>query len=170
MAVAGCGDDHPRAAPKAVLPSMDRQPAATAGGACQLLDYDDIQTQLGVRFDIAASGNVDATYTCVLQPAATELPDLSLAVTATQVDTTTFKSSVAPKGGASVSELGKIAYSQSVPAADGAGPALEVGWLSANQRLIVLRYTAADGTAGDDVQALLPKVVDLAKLVDLTGI
>jgi hypothetical protein len=168
LAGAGCGADHAGAA-RLVAPAVVRQPAAAAGGACQLLDYDVIQARLGVRFDMAASGNVDATYTCVLQPAKAELPDLSLAVTATQADTATFKNSVTPKGAATVSGLGKIAYSVSVPAGGGAGPGVEVGWLSGNQRLIILRYRSPGATASGDANAILPKVVDLAKAIDLTS-
>jgi hypothetical protein len=166
---AGCGAGGDSAA-RLVTPSPTRQPAAEAGGACQLLDYDVIQAQLGVRFDIAASGNVDATYTCILQPAKSDLPDLSLAVTATQADASVFKTSVEPKGGATVSDLGKVAYSAPVAAGGGAGPGIEVGWLSGNQRLIILRYRGPDGAAAGDANALLPKMVALAKAIDLTSV
>ncbi|GIH13759.1 hypothetical protein [Rugosimonospora africana] len=164
---AGCGGDD---APVGTFipPVASREPAESAGGACQLFDYDVIKAQLGIDFDIAASGNVDATYTCVLQQTESGVPDLSLAVTATEADNETFKKTVTPKGSASVSGLGKIAYSSSVAAGSGAGPGLEVGWLSGNQRLIVLRYRSANGTAGGDVNALLPKLVALAKQIDLS--
>jgi hypothetical protein len=168
---AGCGPARNRDDRLgATRPSPVRQPAAVAGGACQLLDYDVIEAQLGVRFDISASSTSDATYTCVVQPASAELPDLSLAVTASEADATIFKSTVAPKGGTPVSDLGKVAYSAGIPAGDGAGPGLEVGWLSGNQRLITLRYRGADGTAGGDVDALQPKLVALAKKIDLTSV
>jgi hypothetical protein len=153
---------------KFVMPSPSREPAEEAGGACQLLDYDVIQSQMGLTFDIAASGNVDATYTCVLQQTQGDLPDLSLAVTATTADTATFKTTVAPKGSSTVNDLGKAAYSAAVAAGSGAGPGYEVGWLSANQRLIILRYRSANGTASGDVSPLLPKLIALAQKIDIT--
>jgi hypothetical protein len=145
-------------------------PAALAGGACQLLDYDIVEAELGVRFALAASATNAATFTCVLQPAAAGEPDLSLAVTATLADESVFRTSVVPKGATVLSDLGKIGYQVAVPAVAGVGPGLEVGWLSANQRLMVVRYHSADGTAAAGVNALLPKLVELARKIDLTTV
>jgi hypothetical protein len=144
------------------------QPAALSGGACQLLDYDVVEAAIGVRFAIAASATSAATFTCVLQPDGADLPDLSLAVTATEADMSVFRTSVVPKGGTTIEDLGKLGYRVGVPASATAGPGVEVGWLSANQRLMVLRYRSATGTAQGDVDALAPKLVDLAKKIDLT--
>jgi hypothetical protein len=171
LAGTACSGGRAGAGPaKLVAPSPTRVPAALAGGACQLLDFDVIEAQLGVSFGLAAAATSDATYTCVVQPAAADLPDLSLAVTPTKADATVFKNSVQPKGGAAVGSLGKIAYSVSVPAGGGAGQGIEVTWLSANQRLISLRYRSPNGTAAGDVSALLPKLVGLAKVIDLTNV
>jgi hypothetical protein len=150
--------------------SATRQPAALAGGACQLLDYDVIDAQLGTRFDVAASAVNGATFTCALRPAGAGEPDLSLAVTATEADQSVFRSTVMPKGSAVIQDLGKVGYQTGVPAAGGAGPGLEVGWLSGNQRLMVLRYRSAGGTAAPDVSALLPKLVQLARKIDMTTV
>jgi len=67
-----------------------------------------------------------------------------------------------------IEDLGKVGYRLPVAAGGGAGPGLEIGWLSANQRLMVLRYRSADGAAGADLDALVPKLVDLAKKIDMT--
>ncbi len=167
LGAAGCRDgDQPVGT--FVPPVASREPAESAGGACQLFDYDVVKAQLGIDFDIAASGNVKATYTCVLQQTDGDVPDLSLAVTATEADTDTFTKTVKPKGSASVSGLGKVAYSSSVAAGGGAGPGLEVGWLSGNQRLITLRYRSTDGTPSGAVNGLLSKLVALAKQIDLS--
>jgi hypothetical protein len=167
LGAAGCRDGD---APVGtfVPPVASREPAESAGGACQLFDYDVVKAQLGIDFDIAASGNVNATYTCVLQQTDGDVPDLSLAVTATEADTETFTKTVKPKGSASVSGLGKVAYSSPVAAGGGAGPGLEVGWLSGNQRLIILRYRSPNGTASGAVNGLLSKLVALAKQIDLS--
>jgi hypothetical protein len=150
--------------------SATRQPAALSGGACQLLDYDTVEAALGVRFAVAASATSGATFTCVLQPDGAGEPDLSLAVTATEADQSVFRTSVVPKGAAVIQDLGKVGYQLGVPAGGGAGPGLEVGWLSGNQRLMVLRYRTAGDAAGTDVNALLPKLVELARKIDLTTV
>ncbi|GAA5181580.1 hypothetical protein GCM10023322_16580 [Rugosimonospora acidiphila] len=169
LVAAGCGPDPSDTdLGSVVLPTPTGQPAEESGGACQLLDFDEIQAQIGVTFGVAASGNQGNTYTCVLQQTQANLPDLSLALTPSTVDLTTFKKKVSPKGSSSVNELGKVAYSVAVPAGNGAGPGLEVGWLSGNQRLIVLRYQSPNGTAAGDLNALLPKLITLAKQIDLT--
>jgi hypothetical protein len=170
LAGSGCGGPAGAFTARSDPPSAatSRQPAELAGGACQLLDYDTVQAAIGTSFAIAASGTSGATFTCVLEPAQGTLPDLSLAVTATEADPSVFRSSVVPKGATVIEDLGKVGYRLPVPAAGGVGPGLEVGWLSANQRLIVLRYRTANGTAGTDLDALVPKLVDLAKKIDMT--
>jgi hypothetical protein len=168
---AGCGRpaagaDRPTQAPA----SPTRLPAATAGGACQLLDFDRIAATVGTRFDVAAASQTGVTYTCVVEQTGANLPDLSLSVASTQADVGIFKSTVMPSGAASVADLGKSGYSAAVPAGSGAGPGVEVGWLSGNQRLITLRLRTRAGTAPADVVALLPKLVTLAKQIDMTTV
>jgi hypothetical protein len=170
LAAAGCGGLAGAAATSSNPPGApaSRQPAALAGGACQLVDYDVVAAAIGTNFAVAASGTNGATFTCVLEPSQGSLPDLSLAVTATAADPYVFRSSVVPKGATVIEDLGKVGYRLPVAAGGGAGPGLEVGWLSANQRLMVLRYRTPGGTAGSDLDALVPKLVDLAKKIDMT--
>jgi hypothetical protein len=169
LAASGCSGNANAVADKAPTSaaSATRPPAAVAGGACQLLDYDVVEAELGVRFALAASA---ATFTCVLQPVGADEPDLTLAVTATLADESVFRASVVPKGATVLSTVGKIGYQIGVPTAAGVGPGLEVGWLSANQRLMLLRYHSAEGTAAADVNALQPKLVELARKIDLTTV
>lgn len=159
-------------APRAAASSADpvRQPAEYAGGACQLMNFDLVKASIGVDFDIAGAGNVEDSYTCVLQKVAAPLPDLTLAVTPTAADTVVFHDKVVPKGATVLSDLGKLGYSRTVGPSGGAGPAAEVGWLSGNGRLMVLRYRSPSGTASTDVTAVVPKLVDLAKKVDQASV
>jgi hypothetical protein len=143
----------------------DRAPSPAASPA-----YDVVDAELGTRFAIAASAVSGATFTCALRPADAGEPDLSLAVTATEADQSVFRATVVPKGATVIQDLGKVGYQTGVPAAGGAGPGIEVGWLSGNQRLMVLRYRGAAGTAVPDVNALLPKLVELARKVDMTTV
>jgi hypothetical protein len=172
LAASGCSGNANAVADKAPTSaaSATRPPAAVAGGACQLLDYDVVEAELGVRFALAASATNAATFTCVLQPVGADEPDLTLAVTATLADESVFRASVVPKGATVLSTVGKIGYQIGVPTAAGVGPGLEVGWLSANQRLMLLRYHSAEGTAAADVNALQPKLVELARKIDLTTV
>lgn len=151
-------------------PSPTRWPAAIAGGACQLLDYDVITTTVGFTFDVAAAGQTGGTYTCVLEQSKAKLPDMSLSIASTQADPTVFKKVVAPKGSAAVPDLGKAGYSAVVAATAGAGPVVEVGWLSGNQRIITLRLRTAASTAAADAAALVPKLVALAKQIDMINV
>jgi hypothetical protein len=150
--------------------NVERLPAEYAGGACQLMNFDLVKGSLGVDFDVAGAGNVDDTYTCVLQKVDATLHDLTLAVTPTMADTGLFHDKVIPKGATVLSDLGKLGYSRTVGPSGGAGPGAEVGWLSGNQRLMVLRYRSPAGTAATDVTSLVPRLVDLAKRVDQASV
>jgi len=172
VTVAGCAnaDAHPQATAVSV-PSQTRLPAGTAGGACYLLDYDVIEQIVGTSFDVAAASEANDTFTCVLQQAKeASYPDLTLAVSTTDADANTFKATVQPKGAAPVIELGKIGYSVTQPAAADAGPSVEVGWLSGNSRILILRYRFPATATPDDVNTLTPKLVALAKKVDQTSL
>lgn len=147
-------------------PSPRRVPAAVAGGACRFLDYDVIEKMIGARFDVAAAGETSDSFTCVLQSLSGSLPDLSLSITQTKADPSVFKDTVVPDDADSVSDLGKVGYSAAVPAKSGAGPGVEVGWLSGDRQVVVLRYRSPKGTATDDVAKLTDKLVDLAKTID----
>jgi hypothetical protein len=166
--VAGCGPT-PGGSPTTIA-APTGSPARPAGGACYLLDFADIEQTLGVRFDIAAASRSKDTYTCVVRPALTDQPDLSLSVTATTADVSVFKDTVTPDGASGVTGLGKVGYRTTLAAGAGKGPAVEVGWLSGDGRLLTLRFTLAAGQATGATQAVVPKVVALARKIDLSRV
>jgi hypothetical protein len=170
-ATAGCdasaAGSAPRPAPGHSVAATPSPPAAeAAGGACLLLDFEQVTAQLGVTFEVSAASNVGETYTCVLRRVSAALPDLALSVSPTLADPKLFGSMVMPKGATALPDLGKTGYGRTVPAADGAGPAAEVGWLSGNQRLMIMRYRSTPGTPDADLAAALPRLVTLAQKVD----
>lgn len=170
LLLAGCGSSADGATPRGGADaSPTRQPAEYAGGACQLLNYEVIESTLGARFEVSASAQQEDTYTCVVQPAKADYPDLLLSVTPTDADVPVFKSTVVPRGANSVSGLGLVGYS-AVLKAGSAGPGLEVGWLSGNARLIILRYTLPARTPTGDATAAVPKLIALAKKVDQSSL
>jgi hypothetical protein len=172
LAVAACTDGAARAHGPAGSPSphRSRPPLFDSGGACQLLDYDTIQQTVGMSFDLAAASQQGDTYTCAVQARGASLPDLLLAVTEAFVDEATYKATVQPKGATAVPGVGKIAYSITFADSVKAGPGAEVGWLAGNGRLITLRMRLPVGGTEQEAAALVPKLVDLAKEVDLSSI
>jgi hypothetical protein len=166
LGAGGCADARSRARFTAAgTPVPTRSPAAAAGGACYLLEYEVVEQTVGTSFDVAAAGATGETFTCVLQGRSGSYPDLTLAVTAVSVDPAGFMSTVSPKGSAALTALGKAGYSAVMAAGAGAGPAVEIGWLSGDNRLLVLRYRCAPAVGGD-IDALALKLVALAKKVD----
>lgn len=165
---AGCasaaGDPAPTPSPSAAV-----TPASAEGGACHLLDYAEIEQALGVRFDVAAATRSKDTFTCVAQPALGG-PDLSLSVTATTADVSVFKDVVTPDGSTVVAGLGKSGYRTTLKAGDGHGPRIEVGWLSGDGRLLILRFTLAAGANTAAAEAATPKLVTLAKTIDVARV
>jgi len=145
-------------------------PAALAGGACLLLDYATVTKEIGTTFDVAAAADSSGTYTCALQRSAGALPTLTLTITATDLTPLDFTTNVNPAGSKPVSGLGKIGYSIVIDPTSSAGPAAEVGWLSGNGRLILMRYVFPKGSASATATALVPKLISLAKLVDQTTV
>lgn len=149
----------------------------TEGRACQAIEFDPVEAALGVRFDTSASAHIEQTYTCVLTRTDAPLPDLMLAMSSSTADELIFTVTVTPSFATAVPELGRIAYQVSLApgtALDGTptGPALEIGWLSAAPRLMVLRYTWPAGAGDADVAALAPRLVELARGIEravLTG-
>jgi hypothetical protein len=70
-----------------------------------------------------------------------------------------------------VPELGRAAYQVGLAAVSGdggtaSGPGIEVGWLSASSRLLLLRYTHPAGVGDPEVAAFAPKLVTLAKQIE----
>jgi hypothetical protein len=145
-------------------------PAALAGGACLLLDFNTVAKHLGTTFTVSAAADTSGTFSCVLQQSSASYPRLTLSITATDLSPADFTADVKPKDATSVAELGKTAYEEQVSATKSAGPVIEVGWLSGNDRLIVFRYAFPAGTSAAVSKALAPKMVSLAKIVDQTTV
>jgi hypothetical protein len=159
------------APPASVTPSAaPPTPAALAGGACLLLDFNTVAKQLGTAFTVSAAADTSGTFSCVLQESSGSYPRLTLSITATNLSPADFTADVKPKGSTSVAELGKTAYEAQVSATKSAGPVIEVGWLSGNDRLIIFRYAFPTGTSAEVSKALAPKMVNLAKIVDQTTV
>lgn len=167
-AAAGCARAaaEPPAPVTLAAPAATQWPASVAGGACQLLDYATIEAAIKVRFDVAAASQQGKTYTCVVQHSDAARPDLTLSVTATTADPATFRSTMAPDKAQPVSGLGKAAYRAGIAGSATQGPAVEVGWLSGDKRLLTLRFTFAPGAATAAVNGLTPQLVELAKKID----
>lgn len=141
-------------------------PAAIAGGACTLLNYETVEAATGTRFDASAAAETSDTNTCALTVDGSAYPDLTLAVTPSEVDDGTFRAVMVPPGSAPVAYLGTEAYRTTEAAKNGTGPVVEVGWLSENGRLMVLRYTFPPQAVEADVAAVASRLAELAKLVD----
>jgi hypothetical protein len=164
VALSGCGTDA--AADPGEAPIEPDWPAALPGGACTLLNYDTIEAAVGVRFTASAAAEAEGTNTCALTSDGGTYPDLVLAVTASEVDKASYNASMPPAGSAPVAQLGQTAYRFVAPARDAAGPQVEVGWLSANGRIMSLRFTFPPDAAQDQVNGLVGKLVELARTVD----
>jgi hypothetical protein len=144
-------------------------PVGAAGMACQLLEPAAVEAALDVSFDTAGGATVESTYTCVLTRSGQELPDLTLSVSPSTIDELLFSATLMPGGAAPLAGLGRIAYSIERPGDGGAvGPAIEIGWLSASERLITMRYTFPAQATPEAVAALTPRLVALAQQIDAT--
>lgn len=117
-----------------------RPPAAPVRGACHLLDPVMVEAHLGLVLEVAAARDRDGTHTCVRRPEVDRRPELVLTVTPTTIDLPTFVEVVAPARATAVSALGKAGYQ---------GPGLEVGWLSGDDRLLVLSLALPEDTDSD---------------------
>ncbi|HEU4423483.1 MAG TPA: hypothetical protein VFR67_13210 [Pilimelia sp.] len=166
--IGGCTEasaQPPQRVPAVVAP--EPAVASAAGGACELLDFVVIAQTLGARFDVAAATRQDETHTCVVQNSGASRPDLVLTVTPTSADAAVFDDTVTPDGGREVSGLGKAAYRVMIEPGRGHGPGVEIGWLSADNRLITLRYTLPAKAPESRASAATAKLVTLAKRIDV---
>jgi hypothetical protein len=162
--LAGCGQE-------AVAGTNERPPAATAGRACQLIEYDVVATALGTQFDTAGGAQSGDTYTCVLGVQGKPYPDLTFAMSPTTVSPLIFSVTVPPSGATAVDQLGVSAYQVVLPpvsAPDGtaSGTGLEVCWLSSRNLMVVMRYTYQASATPDDMAKIAAGLVVLAKQVD----
>ena len=168
LALAGCTHSDPRATPPPV--QLVEQPAASAGGACILWDYDFIAEKIGVTFNVAAADQVDDTSSCVVQSVSADWPDLRLSVVeSTQADAKLFLSDLKPAKATTLKGLGKAGYRLNSAASGGHGPVVEIGWLSETKQLQTLRFTFAKGAQPAEVTALNGRLLELAKAMDTTA-
>lgn len=143
----------------------------TQGRACQAVEFDTVEAVLGVRFDTSAPATVEDTHSCVLTRVDAPLPDLTFTMSATAADEVIFTAILTPSLATAVPELGRIAYQVTRPpgtAADGTptGPAVEIGWLSAVPRLMLLRYTWPPDATDAEVAELAPRLIELARGIE----
>jgi hypothetical protein len=167
LMLAGCSGKRPADASVGAAPTPGQVievPAAAAGGACILWDYAFIEEQLGVLFDVAAADQVANASTCVVQSAGAARPDLSLSVVEhTEADAALFAADLAPSGAVKIKNLGLAAYRLIAKAAGDHGPVIEVGWLSADQQLMILRFTFPVGASPADAEAMAGRMMTLAR-------
>jgi len=172
LSLAACDNRAEAGQDRDALPPVGlvEEPAASAGGACILWDYDFIKSKIGVAFDVAASDQVDDTSTCVVQTVDGDWPDLALSVVeSTQADAPLFLSELKPKKASTLKGLGKAAYRLNTAASGGHGPTVEIGWLSEAKQLQTLRFTFAKNATAADVTAMNDKLLALAKAMDTTA-
>jgi hypothetical protein len=175
LGTAGCGQRAESKAPQpqlehAAVParSPERSPAATAGGACQLLDFYAVEELIGIHFDVAASSVRDATATCVLRHTTTAYPDLTLAITTTSGTAEVFRATAVPAGSTAVDGVGLAAYQivREPSDASAGGPSVELGWLSRGNRLYLVRYRCGPQAQRSTADDMAKHLVDLAKFLD----
>jgi hypothetical protein len=164
LALSGCSPQEAAAQP--VLPPVQvvQPAAASAGGACILWDYALIEEHLGIRFDVAAAGQVDDTSTCVVQAEWESRPDLALSVVSrTAADAALYTADLMPAKATRLKGLGKAAYSFVGPAGADHGPVSEVGWFTGDRQIMTLRFTAAKGGTAAAAAAMTGRLLALAK-------
>jgi hypothetical protein len=167
LLLTGCTEETPPAG----LPPVQvvEPPAASAGGACVLWDYAFIEDRIGVRFTVAAGDQVDDTSTCVVQTEVGPAPSLVLTVVdSTTADAELFTANVMPEKATKVKGLGRAGYRLVGKPGKGAGPSVEVGWLSEAQQLQSLKFTFAEGAAAGAVDDMTNRLVAMAKTMDTT--
>jgi hypothetical protein len=89
-------------------------------------------------------------------------------VSPTTADPAVFRAEVAPKGAPTVKALGTAGYQATAKAAPGQGPVAEVGWLSGDKRLLVLRYTLPAGAPAVRAREASGRLAALARTIDFT--
>lgn len=173
FAVSGCTAEKETAAVVDPAPSVEpapEVPAAAAGGACILWDYDLIDQMLGIRFEVAAADQVDDTSSCVVQRLSEPWPDLSLSV----VETTTANAEIfleerMPAKATKLKGLGRAGYRFYGKPAGEHGLSTEIGWLSEAKQLQTLRLTFPKGTPAAQVKSMDAGLLDLAKALSTTN-
>ncbi|PRY24624.1 hypothetical protein [Pseudosporangium ferrugineum] len=168
LALTGCTTEQPDTVALPPVPIV-QQPAASAGGACILWDYQFIKEKIGVEFSIAASDQAEKTSTCVVQTASAEWPYLALSVVeSTKADADLFLEAVMPAKATKLKGLGKAGYRLVSKPANGHGPSIEIGWLSGAEQLQTLRFTFAEGAPPADVKKMQTSLLSLARAMNTT--
>jgi hypothetical protein len=171
LTLAGAGCNNRTKLDTAPLPAIQQveQPAASAGGACILWDYDFIKEKLGVTFDVAASDQIDDTSICVVQTVEAQWPDLSISIVeSTQATAKQFLDDLKPAKSTTLKGLGQAGYRLNSPPSAGHGPVVEIGWLSQAKQLQTLRFTFATTAQSADVTTMNNNLFELAKAMDTT--
>jgi hypothetical protein len=156
------GSASPTAVPT-VLPTSFA-PAASAGGVCSAITYAELQTALGLTFQIsAANGKAGGVRTCVLLPVDGALPDLTFVATPLDADVSVddYTTDLVPKGATDQDGLGRTAYSRVVAATANAGPTTEIGWLG-EETAYTLSLTFEKETGIPGATTYVPKLIALA--------
>ncbi|WP_326554711.1 hypothetical protein [Micromonospora sp. NBC_01813] len=161
------GPASPPPSPVEPYPEVPRPPAAEAGGACEMFDFDVVEQTVGFRFEVAAASTHEKTQSCLLRPDEEPLPDLMVSISDTKASAAVFADDVAPVGAKKIDNLGKAAYWIPLkPDPDtGYGAALEVNWITADPKSLSLRWTFAPGDDELSAVELAPKMVELARVV-----
>ncbi|HWS33296.1 MAG TPA: hypothetical protein VN408_11195, partial [Actinoplanes sp.] len=157
FAVSGCTDGTETAAVVEPIPSASTvlEPAASAGGACILWDWELIEQTVGIRFEVAAADQVEDTSSCVVQKLSEPWPDLSLSVVeTTKANAEVFLAERMPKKAAKLKDLGRAGYRAYLQPAGEHGISTEIGWLSEAKQLQTLRLTFPKGTPAAEVKKL----------------
>ena len=168
LALTGCSDKQAEAA---AMPPVQvvQQPAASAGGACILWDWDFIEKKIGVKFDVAGSDQVEDTSSCVVRTDVADYPTLALSVVeSTEADAGLFTDTLMPAKATKLKGLGKAGYRLDSKATGDHGPSIEIGWLSEAQQLQTLKFTFAQGADAASAKAMQPRLLSLAKAMDTT--
>lgn len=172
LALTGCNIRKDASADPQALPPVKlvEQPAASAGGACILWDYQFIHDKIGVTFDVAAADQVADTSTCVVQTTEGDYPDLMLSVVeSTTADAKLFLSDLKPDKATTLKGLGKAGFRVNTAASGDHGPSVEISWLSEADQLQSLKFTFAKAAPAADVTAMNDKLLALAKAMDTTN-
>ncbi|WP_428961356.1 hypothetical protein [Micromonospora fluostatini] len=167
LLASGCAKENEPVALPAMAPVPNGAVAASAGGACGMLDFAVIEEHAGVRFDVAAASERGDSHTCVLRVGRESLPELTLSVSKTSLDKAAFTADMVPDKAEKVAGLGQEAYRRTVAASGKNGPAAEVGWLADESRLAVLHYTLPPDTERAAAEELTGKLADLAKTIQV---
>jgi hypothetical protein len=148
------------ASPSAALP-----PASAAGGVCMRIRFEEVAALTGVRFEVAgASGTPGRSQACVLGRVGASVPDLTFTVVPVAADLTAadYAADYVPSGATTLPGLGEAGFSRVLPAASGAGPKAEIGWLRGS-RTYTVSLTTERPTTPAAARAAIPKLVALAR-------